>query len=80
MRALVTGGAGFIGSHICQELLSVGHQVLAIDNLASGRLENFKEFGDTENFGFHKFPQKPELNNVWAVSSFKQNKNGFCKF
>jgi UDP-glucose 4-epimerase len=54
MRALVTGGAGFIGSHICQELLSMGHQVLAIDNLASGRLENFKEFGDTENFEFHK--------------------------
>ena len=54
MRALVTGGAGFIGSHICQELLSRGHQVLAIDNLASGRLENFKEFGDTKNFEFKK--------------------------
>jgi UDP-glucose 4-epimerase len=54
MRALVTGGAGFIGSHICQELLSKGHHVLAIDNLASGRLDNFKEFGDTKNFEFHK--------------------------
>jgi UDP-glucose 4-epimerase len=54
MRALVTGGAGFIGSHICQELLSKGHHVLAIDNLASGRIENFKEFGDTKNFEFHK--------------------------
>ena len=54
MRALVTGGAGFIGSHICQELLSRGHQVLAVDNLASGRLENFEEFGDTKNFEFKK--------------------------
>ena len=52
MRALVTGGAGFIGSHICQELLSRGHQVLAVDNLASGRLENFEEFVDTKNFEF----------------------------
>ncbi|SVC59949.1 uncharacterized protein METZ01_LOCUS312803, partial [marine metagenome] len=43
MRALVTGGAGFIGSHICQELLSRGHQVVAVDNLANGRLENFDE-------------------------------------
>ena len=54
MRAIVTGGAGFIGSHICQELLSRGHQVIAIDNLASGRLENFEEFGDTKNFEFKK--------------------------
>ena len=54
MRALVTGGAGFIGSHICQELLSRGHQVLAVDNLASGRLENFEEFVDTKNFEFKK--------------------------
>ena len=54
MRALVTGGAGFIGSHICHKLLSGGHQVLAVDNLASGRLENFEEFGDTKNFEFQK--------------------------
>ena len=54
MRALVTGGAGFIGSHICQELLSRGHQVIAIDNLASGRLENFEEFCNTKNFEFKK--------------------------
>jgi UDP-glucose 4-epimerase len=54
MRALVTGGAGFIGSHICQELLSKGHQVIALDNLASGRIENFYEFKDSENFQFEK--------------------------
>ena len=54
MRALVTGGAGFIGSHICQELLSKGHQVIALDNLASGRIENFCEFKDSKNFEFEK--------------------------
>ena len=54
MRALVTGGAGFIGSHICQELLSRGHQVVAVDNLANGRLENFDEFEDSKNFEFQK--------------------------
>ena len=54
MRTLVTGGAGFIGSHICQELLSRGHQVVAVDNLANGRLENFDEFEDSKNFEFQK--------------------------
>jgi UDP-glucose 4-epimerase len=40
MRVLVTGGAGFIGSHVCDELLAHGHEVLALDNLSSGRREN----------------------------------------
>ena len=54
MRTLVTGGAGFIGSHICQELLSRGHQVVAVYNLANGKLENFDEFEDSKNFEFQK--------------------------
>jgi UDP-glucuronate decarboxylase len=40
MRVLVTGGAGFIGSHLCQALLDQGHEVLALDNLFSGRKKN----------------------------------------
>src|SRR5262245_60517954 len=40
MRILVTGGAGFIGSHVCDELLSRGHEVVALDDLSSGRREN----------------------------------------
>src|SRR5215218_9557173 len=39
-RALVTGGAGFIGSHLCERLLSEGYHVLCIDNLSTGVLEN----------------------------------------
>ncbi len=40
MRVLVTGGAGFIGSHVCDEFLRAGHEVIALDNLSSGRREN----------------------------------------
>ena len=42
MRALVTGGAGFIGSHLTERLLKDGHQVAIIDNLSTGRLENIE--------------------------------------
>ncbi len=40
MKVLVTGGAGFIGSHICERLVKEGHQVVAYDNLSSGKREN----------------------------------------
>lgn len=40
MKVLVTGGAGFIGSHVCDALLGAGHEVIALDNLTSGRKEN----------------------------------------
>jgi len=40
VKVLVTGGAGFIGSHVCDELLSRGHEVLALDDLSSGTREN----------------------------------------
>src|SRR5438270_2223353 len=40
MRALITGGAGFIGSHLTERLLSLGHSVVAIDNLSTGQRAN----------------------------------------
>ncbi len=40
MKILVTGGAGFIGSHVCDEFLSHGHEVIALDNLSSGKRDN----------------------------------------
>jgi UDP-glucose 4-epimerase len=40
---LVTGGAGFIGSHLCDRLLAEGHRVVAVDNLATGRIANLSE-------------------------------------
>lgn len=54
MRILVTGGAGFIGSHLCEFLLDRGHEVICIDNLSSGRKSNLKEFSDDEDFTFRK--------------------------
>src|SRR6476659_3752254 len=42
MRALITGGAGFIGSHLAEALLRDGHQVVAVDNLSTGSAENVR--------------------------------------
>lgn len=46
MRVLVTGGAGFIGSHVCEALLHSGHEVAILDNLSTGKLENFTHIGE----------------------------------
>lgn len=51
-RVLVTGGAGFIGSHTVDRLLSEGFRVIVLDNLRSGRLENIREHAGEENFQF----------------------------
>jgi UDP-glucose 4-epimerase len=44
MKTLVTGGAGFIGSHLCEQLLAGGHDVLVLDDLSTGRLANLESF------------------------------------
>ncbi|GAB3973176.1 UDP-glucuronic acid decarboxylase family protein [Streptomyces sparsus] len=51
-RAVVTGGAGFVGSHLCERLLESGVRVLAVDNLASGSMENIAEFEGVDGFSF----------------------------
>jgi UDP-glucose 4-epimerase len=52
MKVFVTGGAGFIGSHLCKLLLSQGHQVTAYDNLMLGRKELLKDCIEREGFKF----------------------------
>lgn len=52
MRVLVTGGAGFIGSNIVENLLGCGHYVRVIDNLSTGSEVNIKSFVDNPNFEF----------------------------
>jgi UDP-glucose 4-epimerase len=54
MRALITGGAGFIGSHVCELLLEQGHEVIVLDNLSDGRLKNLEAFENQKNFSFHE--------------------------
>ena len=50
MRILVTGGAGFIGSHLCERLVSDGHIVTVIDNFSTGRASNLANLNSSENF------------------------------
>ncbi len=52
MRILVTGGAGFLGSHLCERLLSEGHEVICLDNLFSGSKRNIYHLMDNKNFEF----------------------------
>jgi len=52
MRILVTGGAGFIGSNLCERLLRDGHDVVCLDNLYTGRKENIAEFLGNPRFEF----------------------------
>lgn len=51
---LITGGAGFIGSHLCDELLDAGHRVLVIDNLSTGSRANIAHHFDNPRFEFHE--------------------------
>ena len=52
--AVVTGGAGFLGSHLCDRLISEGFKVICLDNLLTGRLENIEHLFGGENFQFIK--------------------------
>lgn len=53
MKALVTGGAGFIGSHLVERLLLAGHRVVVIDNCSTGRLENLDFLGQPAALEIH---------------------------
>src|SRR6478736_1238208 len=52
MRALITGGAGFIGSHLAEALLDAGHQVLVLDNLSTGSMENISHLKGRAGFEY----------------------------
>ncbi|HIF60710.1 MAG TPA: NAD-dependent epimerase/dehydratase family protein, partial [Rhodospirillales bacterium] len=54
MKALVTGGCGFIGSHLAEMLLALGHEVVILDNLACGRKANIKSFNNHPQLSFHQ--------------------------
>jgi UDP-glucose 4-epimerase len=72
VKILVTGGAGFIGSHICDRLLEKGHHVTVADNLSLGRVENIAHLEDHSDFAFVKMDvaDREGLNRLFEVSGF----------
>ncbi len=54
MRVLITGGAGFIGSHLCERFLAEGHDVIAMDNLLTGTTDNIAHLSGNDHFSYIK--------------------------
>lgn len=52
MKALITGGAGFVGSHLAEALLGAGHQVMVIDNLSTGSMDNIRHLKSQDRFEY----------------------------
>lgn len=71
-RILVTGGAGFLGSHLCDRLLALGHEVLCIDNLFTGTKRNIEHLHDNSRFEFMRhdvtFPLYVEADQIYNLA------------
>jgi UDP-glucuronate decarboxylase len=71
-RALVTGGAGFLGSHLCERLLAEGHDVLAVDNYFTGRRDNILHLLDAPRFEILRhdvtFPLYVEVDEIYNLA------------
>jgi len=68
MRAVVTGGAGFLGSHLCDRLLAEGWDVLAVDNFITGAKDNLSHLGKNKKFKFQKADVSKPLKVAGKVS------------
>lgn len=73
MRLLVTGAAGFLGSHLCEKLLSLGHEVLAVDNFFTGSKANVRHMIHESNFELVRhdvtFPLFVEMDGIYNLAS-----------
>src|SRR6202049_4363192 len=71
-RVLVTGGAGFLGSHLCERLLEQGHDVLCVDNYFTGRKDNIAHLLGNPNFEAHRhdvcFPLYVEGDEIYNIA------------
>ncbi len=70
MKILITGGAGFIGSHLCDSLLELNHNIVVVDNLILGKLENINHLIGTNRF---RFIEEDLLNLDKLKEIFKEN-------
>ena len=72
MKILVTGGAGFLGSHLCEKLLSNGHEVVALDNLVTGNKSNIEHLLSNTKFEFIRhdvtFPIYLEVEGIYNLA------------
>ena len=72
MRILVTGGAGFLGSHLCERLMADGHEVACLDNLFTGRKANVTHLLGKPNFEFVRHdvvdPFKIEVDQIYNLA------------
>jgi len=72
MRILVTGGAGFLGSHLCDRLLADGHEVICLDNLFTGSKANIAHLAKEPNFEFVRHdvidPFKYEVDQIYNLA------------
>jgi UDP-glucuronate decarboxylase len=72
MRTLVTGGAGFLGSHLCEYLLGTGHEVLCLDNFYTGRKQNVAHLTDDPHFEIIRhditFPLYLEVDEIYNLA------------
>jgi UDP-glucuronate decarboxylase len=71
-RLLITGGAGFLGSHLCERLLREGHDVLCVDNYFTGRKDNIIHLMDDNRFEVHRhditFPLYVEVDEIYNLA------------
>ena len=71
-RILITGGAGFIGSHLCDRLVAAGHEVLCVDNYFTGSKSNVFGLMDAENFELMRhditFPLYVEVDEIFNLA------------
>ena len=77
-RAVVTGGAGFLGSHLCDRLLADGYEVYCIDNLLTGSLDNIATAAEAARFHFIRADVSetiPDLDDVAAVLHLADRKS-----